>query len=106
MLKKRFVSVCIVLVAVCVLILCGCSKKDDTQTDKPKARGAEGLRKAEMLVQLPDYCNTPDGMALMPDNSFVLSVPIYNDANDGAFIMKISADNKASKFFDPPVRKV
>jgi len=51
---------------------------------------------------LPDYCNTPDGMALLPDGSFVLSVPNFNDPTPGAFIMKISSDNKVSKFFVPP----
>lgn len=100
--RKRFVSVSIALATVCGLILSGCAKKQDNQTEKPKEAASSGLRKAQLLVKLPDYCNTPDGMALLPDNSFVLSVPNYNDANDGAFIMKISADNKVSKFFTPP----
>ncbi len=38
----------------------------------------------------------------MPDGGFVLSVPNFNDPTPGAFIMKISADNKVSKFFVPP----
>lgn len=89
MLRKRIVSVGIVLFVLCTLILSGC----DSQPYP---------RQARLLVELPEYCNTPDGMALLPDNSFVLSVPNYNDANDGAFIMRISADNKVSKFFVPP----
>ncbi len=89
MLRRRIVSVRVVLVVLCGLALSGC----DSQ---------EGPKKARLLVELPDYCNTPDGMALLPDGSFVLSVPNYNDANAGAFIMQISADNKVSKFFDPP----
>ena len=93
--RKRFVIMGIVLVVVCGFVLTGCAKKED----KP----ASNLKKAELLVELPDYCNTPDGMALLADNSFVLSVPNFNDANAGAFIMKISADNKVSKFFAPPV---
>ncbi len=105
MLRKRFISVSIVLAAVCGLILSGCTKKQDNQTEKPKEAASSCLRKAQLLVKLPDYCNTPDGMALLADNSFVLSVPNYNDANDGAVIMKISADNKVSKFFDPPVHR-
>jgi len=62
-----------------------------------------GLKQATMLVELPDYCNTPDAMALLPDGSFVLAVPNYNDPTPGAFIMKISADNEVSQFFVPPV---
>jgi len=96
--RKGFVIKGIVLVVVCGLVFMGCSKKED----KPTVKGSSTLRKAELLVELPDYCNTPDGMALLADNSFVLSVPNFNDANAGAFIMKISADNKVSKFFTPP----
>lgn len=100
--RNGFVSKVIVLVVACGLVIAGCSKKEDTSQEKPTVKGSSTLLKAELLVQLPDYCNTPDGMALLPDNSFVLSVPNYNDANAGAFIMKISADNKVSQFFAPP----
>jgi len=101
--RKRFVIKGIVLVMICGLVFMGCAKKEDKPAGKPDAKGPSGLRKAELLVELPDYCNTPDGLALLPDNSFVLSVPNYNDVNAGAFIMKISADNKVSKFFTPPL---
>ncbi len=94
MLRKRFVSLSIMLVVLCGLVTTGCND------EAPKSAG--GLGKARLLVELPDYCNTPDGMALLPDGGFVLSVPNYNDPNAGAFIMKVSADNKVSKFFDPP----
>jgi len=102
MLRKQFVSVGIVLAVLCGLVVTGCAKKQDKPTEKPDEKAAAGLRKAQLLVELPDYCNTPDGMALLPDGSFVLSVPNFNDPNAGAFIMKISADNTVSKFFTAP----
>ena len=89
MLRKRIVNVGIISVVLCGLILSGCN-------------GQSGPRTAKLLVELPDYCNTPDGMALLPDGSFVLSVPNYNDPTPGGVIMKISARNKVSKFFVPP----
>lgn len=89
MLKRRIVAVVIVSFVFFSLILSGCNSQ-------------AGPRKAQLLVELPDYCNTPDGMALLPDGSFVLSVPNYNDPTPGAFIMKVSARNKISKFFIPP----
>ncbi|GAI86572.1 unnamed protein product, partial [marine sediment metagenome] len=98
----QFVSVGIVLVVLCGLVVTGCAKKQDKPPEKPDEKAAGGLIKAQLLVELPDYCNTPDGMALLPDGSFVLSVPNFNDPNAGAFIMKISADNKVSKFFTAP----
>jgi sugar lactone lactonase YvrE len=84
-------------------VVAGCSKK----ADEPK-KGSEGKAlqlpiKAELLVELPDYCNTPDGMAVMPDGSVIFSVPNFNDPTPGGLIMKITADNKVEKFFTPPV---
>ena len=92
-----------VMVAV-IIALNGCAKKKDVTPppDEPAQKTSGGLKKAELLVELPDYCNTPDGMALYPDGSFLVSICNYNDPTPGAFIIKISADNKISKFFVPP----
>ena len=93
--SKRLICVGVALGVFCVLTVGGCAHVDERL-------GGSGLRKAELLVELPEYCNTPDGMALLPDGSFVLSVPNFNDPTPGAFIMKISADNRVSKFFVAP----
>lgn len=57
--------------------------------------------KAQSLVQLPDYINTPDGMCLMPDNSVLVSAPNINDDKQPAWILKLTPDNKIEKFFEP-----
>ena len=59
-------------------------------------------KKSELLIRLPQGCNTPDGMALLPDGSFVLSVPNFNDLQEGARLMRITADNKAETFIELP----
>lgn len=92
--KGLFTLVC---VGLCVFLVTGCDKKQGDATS------SGGLKQAALLVELPDYCNTPDAMALLPDGSFVLAVPNYNDPTPGAFIMKISADNEVTQFFIPPV---
>ena len=58
--------------------------------------------KSELLVALPDYCNTPDGMALLKDKSIILSVPNFNDETKSPLLMRITPDNKAEKFYDFP----
>ena len=58
--------------------------------------------KAELLVALPDYCNTPDGMTLLPDKSIIVSVPNFNDETKPPLLMRITADNKAEKFYEFP----
>jgi DNA-binding beta-propeller fold protein YncE len=94
--------------------LAGCSqpsggtKSGDVKPGGAKpAAGASATTpkaKAELLVALPDYCNTPDGMALLPDNSIILSVPNFNnDKKLPPLLVKITPDNKVEKFYELPV---
>jgi len=62
-----------------------------------------GCKQARLLVALPDFVNTPDGMALMPDGSIILSAPNFNNDKQPAVLVKISPANKASLFYTPPV---
>ncbi len=57
---------------------------------------------AELLVALPDYCNTPDGMALLKDNSVIVSVPNFNDETKPPLLMRITPANQAEKFHEFP----
>ncbi len=59
-------------------------------------------KRPQLLVQLPTHCNTPDGMALLPDGNVVLSVPNCNDIEAGAFLVRITPDNKVEKFLELP----
>ena len=60
-------------------------------------------KQAELLVRMPDYCNTPDGMCLYPDGNIIVSVPNVNDQTQPAVIMKVTPDNKAELFYRPPL---
>ncbi len=66
----------------------------------------EPARKAKLLVQLPAWCNTPDGMALLPDGSFVLSVPNFNELSQGSWLARVTVDNRVEKFLDLPKHPV
>ena len=55
---------------------------------------------AELLVELPASCNTPDGMALMPDDSIILSVPNFNDEKQPSLLIRVTPDNKAEVFYE------
>jgi hypothetical protein len=57
---------------------------------------------AKLLVALPEYCNTPDGMCLLPDNSIILSVPNFNDEKSPPLLMRITPRNKAEVFYRLP----
>jgi sugar lactone lactonase YvrE len=67
------------------------------------AGAAAPLKKAELLVVLPgDYCNTPDGMCLLPDGNVLLSMPNFNDTSQPPCLVKITPDNQVEKFLDLP----
>ena len=38
---------------------------------------ADVLREPELLVSLPEYCPTPDGMAVAPNGDLVVACPNY-----------------------------
>jgi len=67
-----------------------------------RAAAAPQLKKAELLLELPDSCNTPDGMALLPNGDIILSVPNFNDKKAPPLLMKITKDNKLEEFFKLP----
>ncbi len=85
------------------LLTLGCAPKD---SQSPAESGAQSTKKPELLLQLPEGCNTPDGMALMADGSFILSMPNFNNLDDGAKMVRITADNQLEPFCDLPVHPV
>jgi len=98
-----------VCLAVAALIgttsLVGCAEPESPPASSlpPATQASSGpLKKAELLVVLPAYCNTPDAMALLPDGNVVLSVPNFNDPSQPPVLVKITPENKAEKFFDLP----
>lgn len=74
-------------------------------TEPPAAGGGKGqpsAKRSQLLVELPDYCNTPDAMELLPDGSIVLSVPNFTDTSSPGVLMKIGPENEVSRFYDLP----
>lgn len=62
--------------------------------------------RATLLVALPDTCNTPDGMCLLPDNSIIVSIPNFNEENPklklkayGGRLIQITPDNHVNEFY-------
>jgi len=56
-----------------------------------------------LLVSLPDYANTPDGMTLDEKTGDIyLCCPNLKDQKYPAVLMKIDKDNKVTKFYDFP----
>ena len=64
--------------------------------------GSKEPKPAQLLVELPPNCNTPDGMCLLPDKSFLISIPNFNDETVPPMIMHITKQNKAEVFYTFP----
>ncbi len=77
-------------------------KPGEKKAETTEAAGAKPLKKAELLVELPDYCNTPDGMTVLPDQSVIVSVPNFNDQKAPPLLVKITKDNKVEDFYKLP----
>lgn len=74
------------------------------------AEGDEGIssalpvmRKTELFAALPDYCPTPDGMAIAPDGDLVLACPNFGDLSKPACLIRITKSGEVSKWLDVPV---
>jgi len=61
------------------------------------------MQKSELFLVLPDYCPTPDGMAIAPNGDLILACPNFADQRYPGCIMRITKDGKISKWFDVPV---
>lgn len=69
-----------------------------TESDSPAAP----LKQPKLLLVLPDYCNCPDGMTLLPNGEIILSVPNFNDQSQPPVLLKITRENKAELFMKLP----
>lgn len=73
----------------------GCSYFERPETPEPA--------KARLLLSLPETCNTPDGMALDPQNNIILSCPNFNNPEFPGILMKIDPQNNLSVFYELPL---
>ena len=64
---------------------------------------AADLKKPRLAVELPEACNTPDGMTLDATGNIILCCPNFGDDSHPAKLMKISGKGELSEFFTLPV---
>ncbi len=67
--------------------------------DDPSAGGRDVPR----AIILPDFCNTPDAMAVLADGNIILSVPNFTDTTSPGVLMKITPNDEVSLFCKLPL---
>jgi sugar lactone lactonase YvrE len=70
--------------------------------ESAKPVGATPLKKPSLLVEVSEFCNSPDGMTILPDGTIIVSAPNYNDQSLSPVLFKITKDNKAEVFYKLP----
>jgi sugar lactone lactonase YvrE len=96
------------LVVVAMIAVSGCGPKPDQTTDG--GAGESNLQTPKLLVELPEFCLTPDGMDIDKDGNLIVACPNYGSYAAGATkgeqvgcFIKITKDGKVSKLFDSPI---
>ena len=96
------------LVAVALMLVSGCGNNEES----PDGATPSNLQTPKLLVELPEYSPTPDGMAIDKDGNLIVACPNYGSYAEGATkgtqpgcFIKITPDGKVSKWFDSPVMK-
>jgi hypothetical protein len=97
--------------SIIILLLSGVLFSCNNSGSNPSANDSTGTgtnttdtaaNKPMLLLNLPDSCNTPDGLALGNDSTILLSMPNHNDPSYKSHIYKI-VGNALQLFTDLPV---
>jgi len=94
-------NIILFLAIVISLSICSCSPKKEgvayVNQNKHKT-----LTESKLLVSLPDFCPTPDGMAIDKEGNVIVACPNYGDTSKPAVLMKIGKDQKAELWAKVP----
>jgi sugar lactone lactonase YvrE len=66
------------------------------------AAAAEPSRTPRLLTTLPDYCVTPDGMAVAPEGDLVVACPNFADASKPSCLIRIDKALRVTKWVEVP----
>jgi sugar lactone lactonase YvrE len=77
--------------------------KQSAQESGGGKQSATAFRQSKLLVTLPDYILTPDGMTIDKQGNLVLACPNFADDSAPGLVVKISKDLKVTRWFDVPV---
>ena len=101
-LQKSYLLTALLAVLVCgALVSCKKSAEESPHGYVPQSE-CPALTESKLLVELPDICPTPDGMAMDSEGNIIVACPNYGDQSKPAVLMKIDKGNKASLWTHVP----
>ncbi len=75
----------------------------DAAKNIPQPAPKPAMQTSKLFVKLPDFCPTPDGMAIDADGNLVVACPNYADQTKPCCIVKIDRSGNVTKWFNVPV---
>ncbi len=83
------------LLSLAVICISNCSciesgRRADFYVDQGRCKA---LTRSALLVEMPEICPTPDGMALDSEGNIIVACPNYADQSQPAVLMKIDKNN-------------
>lgn len=61
------------------------------------------LQQSKLFVELPDYCPTPDGMAIAANGDLIVACPNFADITKPACLIRINKEGQVTKWVDVPI---
>lgn len=62
-------------------------------------------QQSELFLTLPDYCPTPDGMAIAPNGDLIVACPNFADQTQPACLIRVTKNGQITKWIDVPTLK-
>ena len=81
---------------------CSCTESNAQDSIYVNQSDCKASAKSKLLVELPDICPTPDGMAIDSQGNIIIACPNYADQSHPAVLMKIDKDNEVRLYARVP----
>lgn len=62
-------------------------------------------QQSELFLTLPDYCPTPDGMAIAPNGDLIVACPNFAAQTQPACLIRVNKNGQITKWIDVPTLK-
>ncbi len=99
-----------ILIPAFLLLMAGCKSSPDKKSDNGENKMISEDYQSQLLIELPDEYNTPDGLSLAPNGDLILSVPNFNNQHllergmieeaVPPFMASIDPDNNIEHWYD------
>ncbi len=107
--KNHIMKKSLILILLVLAFSFSCKNRQSERSDEIETT-PDIQNRSELFINLPDSYNTPDGLAMAPDGSLILSVPNFNNDHllekgminepSPPFMARIDKDNNIERWYE------